>query len=348
MKIFIYATAEGFSYFTASLIQGLLALGHEVSTNCASLDCDGRLAKANLHKLGRIEIAKHDNSEDVLIVDERRPLGVVGSPKLGSLYDELLVLRQKKPVGVVYIQDDANFACFPQEIPVFMAHVNRFMNKGCNVIPVGFGAPHELFQLADEVLALSVPRQSQVVANFNPTFSQSVRESMYLAFEKRLASFFPVDYSPAYGEAYAKRLATNLAILSYGGVYYWPVTDYEHFQRTMSPEAKGIHEFSNRGDKVAVFRWDSFRLWEAFVFGCAPITLDLNKYGHVLPVMPEPWVHYIPLGLDCLSEDLETLRRLFSCGGGAIESMGRAARQWVREHYSPEAVAGRCLASLGC
>lgn len=86
-------------------------------------------------------------------------------------------------------------------------------------------------------------------------------------------------------------------------------------------------------------QWDSFRVWEAWVAGCATINIDLDLYGPELPVMPENWKHYI--GVD-LRKPLETVERLRE-QPGLLESVAQEGRRWALEHYSPKAAAQRLL-----
>lgn len=90
-------------------------------------------------------------------------------------------------------------------------------------------------------------------------------------------------------------------------------------------------------------QWDSFRVWEAWVAGCATINIDLDLYGPELPVMPENWKHYI--GVD-LRKPLETVDRLRS-DPGLLERVAAQGREWALKNYSPRAMAARLLEWLG-
>lgn len=90
-------------------------------------------------------------------------------------------------------------------------------------------------------------------------------------------------------------------------------------------------------------QWDSFRVWEAWVAGCATINIDLDLYGPELPVMPENWKHYI--GVD-LRKPLETVDRLRS-DPGLLERVAAQGREWALNNYSPRAMAARLLEWLG-
>jgi hypothetical protein len=86
-------------------------------------------------------------------------------------------------------------------------------------------------------------------------------------------------------------------------------------------------------------QWDSFRFWEALAAGCVAFNIDLERYGVVLPVMPENWKHYIGVNLENVDETIERLRT----DGGCLERIAAAGREWAMENYSPEKAASRLL-----
>jgi hypothetical protein len=86
-------------------------------------------------------------------------------------------------------------------------------------------------------------------------------------------------------------------------------------------------------------QWDSFRFWEALAAGCAAINIDLERYGVVLPVMPENWKHYIGINLENIDADVERLKAEPDC----LERIAAAGRKWALDNYSPRAMALRLL-----
>lgn len=90
-------------------------------------------------------------------------------------------------------------------------------------------------------------------------------------------------------------------------------------------------------------QWDSFRFWEALSAGCVVFNLDLERYGALLPVMPENWKHYIGVDLARVDALIEKLRGEPEC----VERIAAAGREWALRHYSPRAMAGRFLEMLG-
>lgn len=89
-------------------------------------------------------------------------------------------------------------------------------------------------------------------------------------------------------------------------------------------------------------QWDSWRFWEGLAAGCLVFNLDLPHYGVRLPVMPEPFVHYVPVRADNAAAALARLTR----EPGLAERIAASGRAWALEHYSPAALARRFLATF--
>ena len=89
-------------------------------------------------------------------------------------------------------------------------------------------------------------------------------------------------------------------------------------------------------------QWDSFRFWETLAAGCAAFNVDLERYGVVLPVMPENWKHYIGVSLENVDETIGRLRADYGC----LERIAAAGREWAMKNYSPKKAAERLLKHL--
>ena len=88
--------------------------------------------------------------------------------------------------------------------------------------------------------------------------------------------------------------------------------------------------------------WDSWRFWESLAAGCVTFHVDFEKYGILLPVMPNNWQHYIGIDLDDvqntvdrITNDPEILTRI------SIEG-----RQWAIDNYGPVPTTLRFLNSI--
>jgi len=92
-----------------------------------------------------------------------------------------------------------------------------------------------------------------------------------------------------------------------------------------------------------IVQWDSWRFWEALGAGCAAFNLDLERYGALLPVMPEKGRHYFGVNIDRPGPVLEEI----ADDPGSLERVAGAGREWAVAHYSPPAMARRFLAEAG-
>jgi hypothetical protein len=89
-------------------------------------------------------------------------------------------------------------------------------------------------------------------------------------------------------------------------------------------------------------QWDSFRFWEALVAGCVAFNIDFERYGVVLPVMPENWKHYIGVNLEKVDETIERLKS----DEGCLERIAAVGRKWAMENYGPGKAAKRLLEEI--
>lgn len=89
-------------------------------------------------------------------------------------------------------------------------------------------------------------------------------------------------------------------------------------------------------------QWDSFRFWEALAAGCVAFNVDLERYGVVLPVMPENWKHYIGINLNNVDADIERLKTEPDC----MERIAAEGREWALKYYAPKAAAERFLKEI--
>jgi len=88
-----------------------------------------------------------------------------------------------------------------------------------------------------------------------------------------------------------------------------------------------------------IISWDSFRFWETLAAGSVAFHVDLQKYGVVLPAMPENWRHYIGVDFRNLDRDVRRIREAPSI----LEDIAAAGREWGLANYSPRATAERFL-----
>lgn len=312
-------------YITSQFIEGARLAGCQVSTNVESLSSDGRFCKADLRHHGVIYRAQPSPS-DIILIDEVRILSAMDD--LGSAaFDYYIRLKENFRLALFYSNDDVNYLTFPESLSVFLPHqLDGFSkNPRAHCVPWGFTA--EGFALAGRTENTD-RKANSVIVNFNPTYSQSVREAIVAAIEPKLASLFELDRRNLFNDDYAEQLKCSQFIIAVGGCFHWPKSDYSYLRARMSERDIRLDEFPGRSRTVGITRWDSFRFWEAMAFGCLPIQLDFDKYGFMLPNMPAKWAHYIPLDLCNLTKTLDILGEFVS-DAELMGSISERAKKWA-------------------
>lgn len=201
---------------------------------------------------------------------------------------------------------------------------------------VNFRAKH---QLRDFVGNLVAPVFSKYLIwnTSSDTFSNEGLEGDDLLYWKQTgARHYPEYY---------KKLSSSMVCACYGGVFAIPVGNYNKYTAKIAREMNDILPIYE-WDRVR--QWDSWRLWEAWAAACCVVHVDLEKYGCVLPVMPENGKHYI--GIDI--KNVDRLDKLLSQGAKSPDEssvLGEIAangREFVLENYTPWKVAERLLAMI--
>lgn len=144
---------------------------------------------------------------------------------------------------------------------------------------------------------------------------------------------------------YYDNLSKSAACACYGGVFAIPIGNYNKYTAKI---ARIINDFLHIYEWDRVRQWDSWRLWEAWAAGCCVVHVDLEKYGCVLPVMPENGKHYI--GIDI--KNLDKLEKLLAKNSempkesSLLGEIAANGREFVLENYAPVKVAERLLNML--
>jgi len=342
---YVLSTSDRFSHPMAVVLQGLAALGHGLATSLSTREADGRHLKVQLES---VEFDQRDPSDhdDFFLLDITSDLTGYTAEYLENWFESIRAFCRGRSLAVFYSSDDSNHVDFPSDFTVFLAHRNRLMDKNPHAQPLAFGCSSEVLDDARRHWGLRVPRARCVVDNFNPTFRQSVRESLMLSFLPRIQKHFSIDRRSLYGDEYAAQLAASSLLLAYGGEYVRPKTDFWYLEKTMSEIDKQRYSFKHREADIAIFRWDSWRFWEGLAYGAVPIQLDFREYGFELPVMPTPWEHYVPIRLHAIEETVDRLSEMLA-DPNSLDEMSEKAHHWVCEHYHPQAVAQRLLTRIG-
>jgi hypothetical protein len=135
---------------------------------------------------------------------------------------------------------------------------------------------------------------------------------------------------------YYQRLQQTTACAAFGGYFLatYPKNPASFGSRLFRKLIANLGWHSDR-----VLQWDSWRFWESLAAGCLTFQLDFNKYGMVLPVMPQNWQHYIGVDL----EDVDALMNKLAKDRDFWSEIANQGRNWAIANYSPKAVAQRFL-----
>lgn len=136
--------------------------------------------------------------------------------------------------------------------------------------------------------------------------------------------------------SYYNKLSITKVSACYGGVFALPWGNYNKYTAKIARKLNDIIKIS-KWDRVR--QWDSWRLWETWTAGSCVVHVDFDKYGCVLPVMPENGVHYIGIDINNLSRFEEQL-------GGNLESIAQKGREFILKHYTPLQIAKRLLETI--
>lgn len=87
-----------------------------------------------------------------------------------------------------------------------------------------------------------------------------------------------------------------------------------------------------------IFQFDSWRFWESLAAGCCTIQVDFEKFGLVMPVMPEAFKHYLPVAFKYNNKLVRVLQ-----DDAQIAAIAAEGRQWAIKYYSPLATTQRLM-----
>jgi hypothetical protein len=194
-------------------------------------------------------------------------------------------------------------------------------NERENSILVNFRVKHQLRDYINKLIFPDVTRYLHWDNGVDMT-SDSLTGNDLLFWKQTRGRHYPNYYD---------KLSTSKMCACYGGVFSIPWGNHDKYTARI---ARGINDIIKLSQWDRVRQWDSWRLWEAWTAGCCVIHVDFEKYGCVLPVMPQNGEHYI--GIDIQSpQKIESLLKDKS----RLESIAENGRNFVLMHYTPRAVA---------
>jgi hypothetical protein len=239
----------------------------------------------------------------------------------------------------------------------FKSHFTKFSPSFQNTHPFPFGLSERILRELQNVPAFN-ERQHALLVNSQKLLKgeHTLRQYIEKYFLPKINSIIPLDTtkktdakergtyhafqweqaSGRHNPGYYELLLSTTTCSSFGGYFISPFP-YHSWTWTGRFCRKVIAEFGWKTRRLV--QWDSWRFWEALAAGCVPIHLDFDKYGFVLPVMPENWKHYIGIDLDNLDASIDRIEKNLD----RLPEISEEGRSWVLEHYTPVAVARRFL-----
>lgn len=152
---------------------------------------------------------------------------------------------------------------------------------------------------------------------------------------------------------YNQRIGSSAATACFGGVFFilpwiwnWPAFKVANY---FVQSAASIGRMQNLATKMGlakehaycIYQWDSWRLWESFANGSAPVHVDFERYGLLLPEMPQNGKHYVGVDLKHSDASVATLQ-----SPDKLVEIGTQGREWALSNYGPQAQAMRLLRNL--
>lgn len=268
-------------------------------------------------------------------------------------------LRKNRKYRTVYLDDSDGQPTFSwtkkaRDIDVILrSHFNVKLQNPSNVKPWAFGLSERIIENTRDIPATG-DRRKAVLVNFRVRHPLRVRAQK--EFFEPLSDVLPVDsaidsFHPdnlegldkSYWEQTGRRhypryyqvLTNNLCCACVGGYELPPVfANSTLAQRIWANLTK--YFYINSG---IISQFDSWRFWESLAAGCMAFHLDLEKYGLILPVMPENWKHYIGLDLENRDQTIRNIRDNLE----RFPEIAAAGRTWALENYAPVPTAVRFL-----
>jgi len=336
-----YILSGRLHHTTACLIEGLHELGHQINVNQLPnlVGSNGICPPFSKYAPDYIQQTSQPNP-GLIIVDNSLDWSDELSNFLGKL-------SETNHVVIINMNNFANYLPHPENFYVFQGHYNKMMPRKGKTFPMAYGLSKEIIELSDN-LNLNLVREPSIIHNFRPNDNQMVRHALMLSLLPKLEKYYSINTLMTEPPEFAQQLLTHQAVFCYSGHFYSDVRLHRNFFNEENNDDR-YYDFqtcAKKNSESVIFRFDSFRLYEAALFGAAPITLHFEKYGLETGANPRPWIEYIPVEFDKIeSLPLEIASRVKEDPDFLIK-VGQNARRWVIENHSPVAAAQRFIRKL--
>lgn len=335
-EINLYCPSGRAFHTTACLVQGFMELGVSIKSNInfssETIDSRGISTPFSTTKLPKV---------DKLDLNHVGPILVDITHGFGDL-ELLQKLILKKDLLIINMSDSANFQDFPEGVKIATAHLNKFAKRSGRFFPMPFGLSNDLIELGARGNDFS-KRLPKVIQNFKPSLSQGVRNFLALSLEELLTHKGYLYATSSSRDNYVDLLQSHMFICAYGGELYRDLQVADKFGDN-SFQNNPAYKFREIKQEYVVLRWDSWRFYEAAVFGCLPLQLDYVKYGFDMP-KPLSEDLYVKVDLKNINLTIDRLENLIT-NTKLYEETSCALRRWTLENYSPVALARYVLGLL--
>ena len=237
---------------------------------------------------------------------------------------------------------------------IFKAHYSTKSYYPPNIYPWAFGVSQRILSIVQNVPDFSDKKQNLLINYRHGQHPHTLRKHIERTYLSKVSTVLQLDttidqslnlstddHSPdpytlmqaaqsngRHYPPYYERLKDSIACACFGGFF---ISSHPKNQSTMLSKnlRRIITRLNLKTDRL--IQWDSWRLWESLVAGCVSFHVDFEKYGMLLPVMPENWVHYIGIDLDNTQESIDRLAQEPTL----LKTISENGRQWALKHYSP-------------
>lgn len=333
-SVFIYCPTEKLFHTTACLIQGFEALNFKIKSNARInrdiVDSRGISRPFSITDPPFIERAEPTNT-DIVLIDVTHGFGDL---------DNLNRLLENKYALLINMSDHANFQDYTSRVNILTAHKNNFVERIGNFYPMPFGLSSDIIHRHRSLSKSLGIRENIVLSNFKPSLAQGVRNFLSLSLEEAISKSGNLRRGAISQDKYPDFLTENKFICTYGGDIYRDLRlagDYGDDPFF----GNNTYAFKKLEKECVILRWDSWRVYEAGLFGCIPLMLDYDIYGFSLNSTP-PQELYINIDMSNMGASLSKLEELILKDNMA-EDISKSLSEWFLDKYCPEALASHTL-----
>jgi hypothetical protein len=267
----------------------------------------------------------------------------------------------ERPADAINLPKNSWQPKFSQFDFIFRNHYNSRFKYSSNVYPWAFGfSDRILLETQNNIdfknkqkkllfnFRLDHPLREEIRKNFLPLIQislevdESVDQYDTSISKDRYHSLQWLQTGMRHYPSYYQRLQNSIACACFGGLFInpWPLNAFgptTFLDRVLN---KVLIKLDPRPRRL--MNWDSFRFWESLAAGCVTFHVDLERYGAVLPVMPENWQHYIGIDWQNMGAAVDRI----VAEPEILEKIAKQGQQWSLEHYGPVPTALRFLKML--